>query len=741
MQKSLSTHHLHFSLHTLTLGVAGILLLIALTATGVFAQGWQDPGSNIPSTPGDPNVDPPIYSGSVAEYGGSAQYRNGPLTLGQTTPVLTETLYVAGNVLATDKILGGAGNYTTIAAGVAALGDPESGVYGTTASALRSGVYAVTDAVSGTALWGDAEDVTDGIGVHGISTASTGYGIMGLSTETTGYAGYFTGQVKIASVGGGAVGSLTSEGPMVYSSSVSVLGSTVTAASLLLNGVLFDPATVNALSVQDMLSGTYPFTQPGLRTFTLSTSDTPCMSGGVACPADGILAAGATAEWHLGPLGVGGNGFFADKRKMVYSYQVQYSLDRENTWHTYAPANGAGRVYEECNSTGQSVLGKFSITNSLNLQANFRIIVWYKEFAIAQICDPTQHYRQVTVAESVDLGDTIRVYLDSGTNPTASEIFAQTTEDDIRVLYTPTGGELDRDVTLFSTSSIEVFFKAQVATGGVDLTNYLLFYGGSGNPIPPPQDLNNVYLLWDDFADASIDAAKWGTTVKPAGCTTIDQNGDVRINHNGVLCYTGGSLFSANAYSNTGKYTLLYDLIPESTDGAGNDGLYFRYPASARETTYYYGPTERALYIGHASSCSSAGIYVYNYYDKTPATENNWVCGWAPLGYRIGTYVHSYTDGSPFTFKVRYDADYHDGGGEIPTTLKGFVEVFEPVSTMRVWGAMRDESYDSIGATFVIEFHDGYYSGTPVGTEKIDDVYLRRGKLSYDIPTTLGPEQ
>ncbi len=738
--------------------VVGILAAgVIVSTSGVLAQAWQNPASNIPSVPGDPNVDPPLYAGSTASYGASAQYRSGPLTIGQTAAVTSSALYIFGQSLVTGEVNVGTGDFSSVAASVTAFGAPGDGVYGTSAlpddgTKVGTGVYGVTTVNSGRAVWGNALGVNNGIGAYGLASGNQSYGVYGFNADSAGWAGYFTGAVKIVNISGGPNGMLTSEGSATFSSNVSVLGSTATAASLVLTGTPFDPKTVNARSVQDMASGAVPtpFIQPGIRTLALNSSTSPCKVGGVACPAGGLISAGSTAEWNIGPAPAG-SGIFYDKRKVVISYLVQYSHDGYG-WSNFSPVGGADRKYEECTLTGQNTLAKFSVTNSLGAPAKFRLLVWYKEYPTGQICNPAQRWRQVTVSQAADQNDTLRIYLDGATNPMASEIFSQTAVEDLRVFYAPTATELDSDVISFSSSVIELFFRAQVTVAGPDSANYRMYYGGSGFGTPAMRNKNNVYLLWDDFTGNSLNATKWTSAglIKPGGCSSVSQNNELQLNNTTAACFGGAGAATASVYTNTGKYTILYDLNPESGNPppgpyefSANDGMYLRNPSAARETTNYYGPTERALYVGHASSCSSGGIYVYNYGDRPPATENNWFCAWAnPANpYRIGAFVKTYNEGSWYGFKVRYDADYQLGGGEIPITKKGFVEVYEPASTMRVWGAMQPESYDGIGLTFTLEFHDGYFSGTANGVERIDNFLMRRGKNSYDPLTTLGPEQ
>jgi hypothetical protein len=96
-------------------------------------------------------------------------------------------------------------------------------------------------------------------------------------------------------------------------------------------------------------------------------------------------------------------------------------------------------------------------------------------------------------------GTTLRLSLDSGTTPTAPQIYDQCRPDgaDLRIAYWNGASwtELDRDLRIFTTNAIEVFFQLQ--SGGVSTNHYLVY--GNPNATNPPADIDGIYAFYDDM--------------------------------------------------------------------------------------------------------------------------------------------------------------------------------------------------------------------------------------------------
>ncbi|MFC1610386.1 PKD domain-containing protein, partial [Myxococcota bacterium] len=118
---------------------------------------------------------------------------------------------------------------------------------------------------------------------------------------------------------------------------------------------------------------------------------------------------------------------------------------------------------------------------------------------------------------------TVVITLDGATTPTASEIYNNclTSGDDLRITRWDGSSwtELDRDLTVFSDTRIELLFEIREAggwTGG--LSGYYLYYDNSSAG-SPPSDRRNVYFFFDDFDDDSLDPS-W--TVENADGSAVE---------------------------------------------------------------------------------------------------------------------------------------------------------------------------------------------------------------------------
>lgn len=111
-----------------------------------------------------------------------------------------------------------------------------------------------------------------------------------------------------------------------------------------------------------------------------------------------------------------------------------------------------------------------------------------------------KHLITVGNSNSIDLpsGYPVRLSFDSDSSPTAKELYdlSRSTKkgDDFRIVYN-NQTEFDRDITIFTSEKIEVWFKTvnTIAGGGSDSISYQFYYG---NPQAgtPPNDMNNIYV-------------------------------------------------------------------------------------------------------------------------------------------------------------------------------------------------------------------------------------------------------
>jgi len=112
--------------------------------------------------------------------------------------------------------------------------------------------------------------------------------------------------------------------------------------------------------------------------------------------------------------------------------------------------------------------------------------------------------------------------------------------NDVRVVYWNGGGwlELDRrldDQSAWNNARTVLWFRTQAALGALATDDNYYIYFGNAAAGAPPSNWANVFLFYDDFNDASFDAARWTCT---AG--TCTESG-------GVLNMGPGSLVRATA--------------------------------------------------------------------------------------------------------------------------------------------------------------------------------------------------
>ncbi|MFC1687568.1 DUF2341 domain-containing protein [Patescibacteria group bacterium] len=617
----------------------------------------------------------------------------------------------------------GTGEYSQVPPSIiSALADNKHAVYGETTDNSFAGVYGTTTAVGGAAII-SSDSAIDGVSsIYGEGQGAMNYGIYGLNP--VGWAGYFDGNVEVAR-GEFFAETATFNGPQAIQGDLTIDGT--------LNGWTLD--AVNALSIQDQRSVDPP-TEAGIRSMVLTTNDAECtkLSDGSAC--GGSIPAGDTAEWKLGTSGGTGD---INNHMVIDSFTVQYSDDGERT---FKKLEDADQEYQHCN--GSSLVGTMKAANTYAVPYQFRVVVFYKEYDSQQSpCGAYDYKRQLTIPAS-DEGDSMKLFLDNTTSPTANDIFTKSTSaipgDDVRIFYTTT--DLDRDIVTFTASEIEIWFKVQADIAAPDSTNYFLYYGDAA-AVNPPADKDNIYLLWDDFNDGSIDPAKWGTDTRPGcggpgeGTVVKEELGELIIDFvSSSYCWSGGWAYSANEFDTTGKYVIEYTWFPDNTWSGGNDGFYIRNPVVFRNESgsAYGGTNEKAVYIGYGRHCGYywGGITLHSYGPRADTLSH---CPWGNLINAWSPNLH--TEGAPYPIRIKLDTEYV-GAGEL-----GFVEVEEPPDTLRVSGGVLNADFSSIGPTFVVEMFNPGFGGAAGGssTEKFDDFILRRGKTEYDPEVSaIGPE-
>ncbi len=120
---------------------------------------------------------------------------------------------------------------------------------------------------------------------------------------------------------------------------------------------------------------------------------------------------------------------------------------------------------------------------------------------------PYRRNIQIDANDALGSDYPIRFY---ATGTVAADIHAlsSVSGEDLRVIYQG-DTELDRDLTIYNASEIELFFPLQSAIGGSgsDTTNYYLYYGNKVYPGTALKDKLNIYTFFDGFEDGTLD--KW----------------------------------------------------------------------------------------------------------------------------------------------------------------------------------------------------------------------------------------
>ncbi len=375
--------------------VVGIIVLgIGVSQYVARAQQWVEPSFAPPTGIGNQELDDPLYSGNNPGYGGNAEARVGPLTVGTSDPAYCDPsvmLCVHGNSHA-DMLRIGSGIFIDNVSLMAIGGSSLYGVYGESSAAGGAGVYGETTMDSGAGVSGDGSGFTKGIGVFGFASGPGGAGIYGVNP--LGDAAHFTGNVAVKNDPNGLN---TFYGKLSVDNNTQVQGPAgftvgdadpstkvpLNLQTLTIQGTNFITTTVNAPSVQDSALAD-PANKEGFKTIILSSKDAIC----AGCTG-GQIAGGATAQWNIGPVSTGGTGFL-DDTTVVRGYIAQYK-DSSGNLHDFHPATAANLKYQECTADGSAPLGAFSITNDIlpAAPAEFRLTVFYKDYIDHMTCAPT----------------------------------------------------------------------------------------------------------------------------------------------------------------------------------------------------------------------------------------------------------------------------------------------------------------------------------------------------------------
>ncbi len=128
--------------------------------------------------------------------------------------------------------------------------------------------------------------------------------------------------------------------------------------------------------------------------------------------------------------------------------------------------------------------------------------------------------------------------------------------NDVRVAYWngSAWSELDRVLAIgssWNSTTTTLYFRTATAIGAsTTSTDYYLYFGNPGAG-SPPADANNVYDLFDDFADGTIDSGKW-TIDQPSGLSVAETGGEIKVsgttngtNMSSSIGITTASQFSA----------------------------------------------------------------------------------------------------------------------------------------------------------------------------------------------------
>lgn len=139
-------------------------------------------------------------------------------------------------------------------------------------------------------------------------------------------------------------------------------------------------------------------------------------------------------------------------------------------------------------------------------------------------------------------GYPVRLHLDSGTNPTAADIYDASQSpvkcNDVRIVYNNTT-ELNRIVDNCTSSAIDIWFRSQVSVpgGASNMTAHQVYYGNP-SASSPPADRNGVFYPIIDSDHMRVFDMREGS-----GSTTTDATGNASATIGSELSWTQSGKF------------------------------------------------------------------------------------------------------------------------------------------------------------------------------------------------------
>jgi hypothetical protein len=247
----------------------------------------------------------------------------------------------------------------------------------------------------------------------------------------------------------------------------------------------------------------------------------------------------------------------SDTLSGVYSYDIQYRDTQQGAWQDWlvgAPATKSydlfagqsGHAYElrcravdHADNTG-AYPGDAQTNTQIDPASRPATLWWDSTYA---------HKRNIVVLNNMSSmglppGYPVRLRFDGTTTPTAAEIYNASLSspkgNDLRIVANDTT-ELDRLVTAFSPSLIEVTFRTQatIPAGGSDSTTHQVYYGNA-SPSAPPADINNVLQPSSDGNTVGL----WHMA-EGSGSTIGDASGGNHHGTCGVGVWTSGKFDDA----------------------------------------------------------------------------------------------------------------------------------------------------------------------------------------------------
>jgi len=330
--------------------------------------------------------------------------------------------------------------------------------------------------------------------------------------------------------------------------------------------------------------------------------------------------------------------------------------------------------------------------------------------------------KKITVVNNVgsSLSSGYSVCLTENTTSLISAGKMLSSGNDLRIVYwngSSSWVELDRDVIDINTTYTQVWFKTQadISAGGND-DNYYIYYGNTSAG-SPPANKNNVYLIWDDFLGASLDASRWKSATGSGGSVSVS-----------------GSVVSVDMANVVSQDNSLTDIVMES-----------RSRGVAAEVSFFLRSTGQT-YDQFSSSYGFHNWYTSGDWAFT-ITLNNTQQAWDPSKpITDGTwYIHKVTIFG-YTIKMyRYDLSYNLLAGPV-TWTDGASTYASGYVGFRVDGGGSGErvgEYDWVKIRKYIEpeplvsagsEEPSYYvSGTvPVSVQDVDSDYLITRSVASD---------